>query len=252
MYYAPNNDCLTVVIDGFPSTHWQLALKERPNISSPNKQMEVTSVLGYMGDLYEHFAYEDMETVLSFNYLEDVEEYNAFKAQFYNIRRWLYEGRTMILSDEPNIYYVIKNVIIDSAINDMVEYGEFDVTMTLAPFGRIIDDNPITFATQQLNDVQLLIETTETCFPRVEFTASTGTSEFRINNTMVRFKALTVGKNYAYDSDLKVFYEIDANGNFIEQASKVQTLVFPTFENGVNLFYCKDMTNISIHPNKLR
>lgn len=250
--FLPNDDCVTVVIDGFPAYYWKLSVKDRPAITSPDKQIETTQILGHMGDFYEVFAYQDMETEISFNYLEDVEDYKAFKAQFYNIRQWLYSGKQLIISDEPNIYYIIKNVVLGEALNDMVEYGEFSATFTLAPFGRIIDDNPITFASQQLNDVQLLIETAETCFPKVEFTASTGVSEFRINDTMVRFKGLTVGKRYAYDSDLKSFYEIDANGNFIEQASKVQTLVFPTFEDGVNLFYCKDMTNITIYPNKLR
>lgn len=252
MEFLPNDDCVTIALDGFPAHYWRIAVKERPAISSPDKQTETTAILGHMGNFYEHFAYHDMQTAITFNYLEDVEDYNAFKAQFYNIRRWLYEGKKLVISDEPNIYYIVKNVTIDDALNDVVEYGEFTATFTLAPFGRVIDDNPITFATQQLNDVSLLIETMQTCFPKVEFTASTGASEFRINDTMVRFKSLTVGKRYAYDSDLKTFYEIDANGNFLERASLVQTLLFPTFTNGVNLFYCKDMTNIKIYPNKLR
>lgn len=250
--FLPNEDCVLAVIDNIPSNYFKLALTQRPNIPTPNKQMEVTDILGRMGSFYEHFAYKDMEITLDFNYLEDVVDYKAFKQQFYNIRAWLLKGKQLILSDEPNIYYVIKNVVLGDADNEIVEYGEFSASLTLAPFGRIIDNNPIHFASQQLNDVSLLIETVETAFPKVEFTASTGTSEFRINDTMVRFKSLTVGSRYAYDSDLHSFYNIDSNGNYVEKANLVQTLIFPTFEDGINLFYCKDMTNIDIYTNILR
>lgn len=249
--FLPTEDCIAVILDDFPSYYWKLGVKDRPAIPTPERQTIVTSVMGRLGEYRENFSFNDMKYTLAFTYLEDVLDYKAFKAQFYAIRKWLLEGQRLTFSDEPDLYYIVKGVEIGDALNDLVEYGEFEVTLTLAPFGRVYDDQPITIATPTTGDIEILVETLENAYPLISFVATSATPELRINTTMIRFTGLTVNTTYYLDCELQVFYRKETAGN-VEMALNMQSLTYPEFTDGVNLFYAKAMKDIKIYRNCMR
>ena len=100
-------DCIHSIIDGFPDYLHKLALAERPTIPSPKRQRVETSVLGRLGGLVQDYSFEDMSFTLHYNYLEDVEDHQAFKQSFYIMRHWLNYAKKLEFSDDPNVYYII-------------------------------------------------------------------------------------------------------------------------------------------------
>lgn len=251
--FLPTDDCITMILDGVPAFYWRLGLAERPHIPTPERQGVVTEIMGRLGQYREHFSFNDMDIEVKMNYLEDVVDFNSFKTQFYTIRKWLLEGKRLSFSDEPHIYYLVKAVAIGDALNDMVEYGEFDVKLTVAPFGRVYEDSPIQMKNSPTTDTPFLVETLENSYPLIEFRPTSSTPEFRINDTLIRFVDLSVTKTYYLDSELKVFYYVDdATGSYVEEALKMRSLMFPTLNDGVNLWYSKDMEKIKIYRNMLR
>ncbi|MBO0450751.1 hypothetical protein [Candidatus Enterococcus murrayae] len=152
------NDFITVYIDYVPSVFWRICLTERPEMPVPNQKYINEEVLGKNGAFYSKYAFKDMDVTLTFNYLEEVTDFKAFKAQMPYIRKWLADGTRLEFSDEPNAYYLIRQVEFKGNItNDMIEYGEFDVNLTLAPFARI-NEQPIEMP-RKLIGTQYLVNT---------------------------------------------------------------------------------------------
>lgn len=250
--FLPNEDCVALILDDIPSYYWRIGVADRPNVPTPERQAMTTSVLGRLGEYREYFSFNDMELTITLNYLEDVEDFKAFKAQFYSVRKWLLDGQRLSFSDEPDVYYIVKGVSVGDATNDVIEYGEFDVTFTLAPFARVYEDEPIRLATSATGDVPILVETIENSYPLIVFTATVTNPEFRINDFgVIRFTGLTVNTVYYFDCELQVFYRKESTGN-VEMALNVQTIVYPEFTDGVNQFYSKGMKNIEIYRNAMR
>ena len=219
MFYTMEpNDFITVTIDNFPSDHWRICLMERPNIPTPKRQIQVDDVLGRLGSFYTKFGYEDMDVQLTFNYLEDVIDFKSWKQQMPHVRRWLAEGKILEFSDEPNTYYHIRKVLITSDIaNDMVEYGEFTVTMTLAPFGRVVEPEPVTMLKSPVTSMfsgTMFNASVETSYPRIELIVDSGLWNLTVTNAETKEKYAfqsrhsdTNVRKYVIDSERKVFYK---------------------------------------------
>ncbi|TKM04822.1 phage tail protein, partial [Enterococcus faecium] len=77
-----------------------------------------------LGGLVQDYSFEDMSITLHYNYLEDVEDHQAFKQSFYIMRHWLNYAKKLEFYDDPNVYYVIQTNDIWDAENDIVESGE--------------------------------------------------------------------------------------------------------------------------------
>lgn len=243
-------DCVSVTIDGFPDYLHKLSLAERPAIPSPEKQVDVTTVKGRLGALYQHYSYDDVDFKMTFNYLEDVQDYQAFKEKFYIIRQWLYNGTWLQFSDEPNIEYKIMNVSIDDADNEIMEWGSFDVSLTLAPFGRVVEDVPITV--ENNNEFTLLNNSLQPSYPKLIITPTKDVCGFVLNDKRFDFTGLTIGKETIIDSQLMLTYEIQADGDMLDKSSNMQTLEYPVLKLDVNNFYLINISKIKIFRNAMR
>lgn len=244
-----NSDCIEVFIDSFPASFYRISLVDRPNFPIPKRQHESETVLGRLGALHQHYSYEDMEIDLIFNYLEDVTDFKSFKQQMSNIRHWLLEGKKLELSDEPDVYYEIKHAEIDNVLNDIIEYGEFTVKLTLAPFGRVYEDNPITLPVKSNKvDTSIYNDSIENSFPIIVVTGS-GNVMLRINNTTFTLTGVT-GTIYI-DSQLKIVYEL-LNGVPKEVSQKALSYEFPELLPEINQIYAENVTELKIYRNMMR
>lgn len=227
---SPKDDSIIVDIDGFPSSHWRICLSERPPIPTPKRQVQIDSVLGKLGGFYTKFGWEDMDVKLTFNFLEDVVEFKSFKQQIPHIRTWLENGKIMQFSDEPETYFIMRNVVFSGDIgNDMVEYGEFDVTVTLAPFGRVVEETPVNIMNGKSSistpySIMTFNASTETSYPRFVFETTDAAMDLSIRNVLtgdtnrIRISrqansGVPAGRaTYVIDCELKLVYWLDTDG----------------------------------------
>ncbi|EOX2716092.1 phage tail protein [Enterococcus faecium] len=243
-------DCIHSIIDGFPDYLHKLALAERPTIPSPKRQRVETSVLGRLGGLVQDYSFEDMSFTLHYNYLEDVEDHQAFKQSFYIMRHWLNYAKKLEFSDDPNVYYVIQTIDIGDAENDIVEGGEFDVNITAKPFARVQEDVPITV--DKPRSFSLLNNSLEESFPKIIITPSATSCQFILNDYVFSFEGLVVGTDIVIDSDLMLCYEEQSDGDILDRSNKMKTMQYPTLQVDINHFNCTGLSKIQIYRNGLR
>ncbi|MDP8591566.1 phage tail protein, partial [Enterococcus lactis] len=184
------------------------------------------------------------------NYLEDVEDHQAFKQSFYIMRHWLNYAKKLEFSDDPNVYYVIQTIDIGDAENDIVEWGEFDVNITAKPFARVQEDVPITVDKPQ--SFSLLNNSLEESFPKIIITPSATSCQFILNDYVFNFEGLVVGTDIVIDSDLMLCYEEQSDGDILDRSNKMKTMQYPTLQVDINHFNCTGLSKIQIYRNGLR
>jgi phage-related protein len=243
-------DCINSIIDGFPDYLHKLALAERPAIPSPKRQRVETSVLGRLGGLVQDYSFEDMSFTLQYNYLEEVEDYQAFKQSFYIMRHWLNYAKKLEFSDDPNVYYVVQSIDISDAENDIIEWGKFDVNVTVKPFARVQEDLPITV--NDPGEFDLLNNSLEKSFPKIIITPSATTCQFILNDYAFSFEDLVVDADVVIDSELMLCYEEQSDGDILDRSNKMKTMQYPTLQVDVNHFSCTGLSKIQIYRNGLR
>ncbi|NEY20498.1 phage tail protein [Bacillus ginsengihumi] len=107
-----------------------LSVSERPEIPTPEQDIEHIEVRGRNGSLTKKYAFKDIEYKITFDFLESA----SFKQAFRQAKQVIFNAKKLSFEDDPGIYYKIKSVVIDDATNDILEYGQFTVTFTLDPF----------------------------------------------------------------------------------------------------------------------
>lgn len=242
----------TVIIDGVPAWQYRLCLAERPHIPVPERDIESQEVLGRMGDYYDKYEFNDMEITLTFNYLEDIQDYKPFKEEFPFIRKWLERGEKLQFGDLADVYYLIQKVHFKSdVVNDMIEYGEFDVTLTLSPFGRF-EEQWITIPASpfpNLYELEIYNASTEKSYPLFRVTVTNTDGSFYINTNAGGTASSRA--NYPYEVEvtnryaLARTYEIDcfkqtvaldlgSEGKQLTANYLLKRGGFPRLESGVN------------------
>lgn len=274
---SPTDDSIIVDIDGFPSSHWRICLSERPPIPTPKRQVQIDDVLGKLGSFYTKFGWEDMTAKLTFNFLEDIVDFKSFKQQIPHIRTWLENGKIMQFSDEPDVYYIMRNIVINGDINnEMVEYGEFTVDVTLAPFGRVVEETPVDLtkgagSVKTPYSVMTFNASSETSYPRFEFDISDPNLTLSVRNvstdeyhTFSIIRTSTSGvptgaHTYGIDCESKVFYWLDTDGtkNMLTNYSTSDTFPFLTVgENQISVTsrdsFEPYLVNFKMYRNMLR
>lgn len=244
-----NTDRIEVYIDSFPASFYKICLAERPNFPIPQRQHEAVEVLGRLGSLHQHFSYDDMQVEFTFNYLEDVLDFKSFKQQMSNIRHWLNEGTRLELSDEPELYYEMKHVVFGDVLNDMIEYGEFTVTITLSPFGRVHEDAPLTLtATSGQINTTIYNDSIEDSYPLIIVTGS-GSVTLTVNST--RFELTSVTNPLYIDSQKMLVYEM-LNNVPRETPQKALAYVYPILVPEINTISATGVTKLEIYRNMMR
>jgi len=108
----------------------QLSLSERPPIPTPEQDVEHKEIRGRHGSLTRKYGFKDISYPLTFDFLDDV----PFKQVFRKAKMSFFNAKKLSFEDDPGIYYKIKSIQIDDALNDIEEYGQFTANFVLDPF----------------------------------------------------------------------------------------------------------------------
>ena len=243
-------DHIEVVINYESCFDYDLCVIGRPLIPSPKPKFEKFDVYGTSGSYYDIYGYEDIEYVLTFNYLEEIQDKGSFKTNFRQIKRWLFNGSRLEFSDESDVYYVIKKVEISDAENDIIEYGKFEVSFTLAPFAYVIENSPLIFNMSGDGiDASFDNISSINSNPVIVLHGSGSASVF-LNEKRLDF--VEIIDTIVIDCDLKITYK-SANGVNINQAEKQSSSDYFQLIPGINKLVVtgKNITQVDVWRNAL-
>lgn len=213
-----------IYLDNIPSNDYNLCLTDRLKIPTAKRVVETKNTKGSRhGDRYNKYGYEDVVLTATYNYLEDD---RTFKDAFSSIKQWLFNASVLRLSDENGAYHRVKNVEVDDAINEIEEYGEFDVKFTLDPFSYLPESKQtLTKPGSVFNLGNIESE------PYIKI-VGTGDITLSINNEQFVFKGV---KDFIeLDSEVMNAYK-EVNGTVQNANNLMNTPYFPIFEIGENL-----------------
>lgn len=212
-----------IILNGVPGHNLDLCLVERPKIPTAKRVVETKNTKGSRhGDRYNKYGYSDVTLEVTFNYLEDDE---TFKDAFPRIKEWLLKASELYFSDEGGSYRRVKNVEIEDAVNEIEEYGEFEVKFILDPFSYIPDLKQ----TLEIAGSVFNLGTAES-EPYIKIYGN-GDINLSVNNEQFVFKGI---KDFIeLDSEaMNAYKEVDG---VVQNANQLMnTPYFPMFEVGEN------------------
>lgn len=245
------NDIIEAIIDNISCQSYRLCVVGRPPVPSPKIKFQEINVMGRNGSYYEKHGYEDIEYQLTFNYLEEP-EIGTFKLQMRKIRHWLYMASRLELSDEPDVYYEVKKVEIGDAENDIVEFGFFEVKFTLAPFAKIIENDPLEYEKGSSNlEITFDNRSIVNSEPKIVLYGSGDCSLYINGGEPIKFT--NIEGSITIDSELKLTYKTDSNGVYMNQSSKQSSNAYPELISGDNtlILIGNSISNVEIWRNAL-
>lgn len=215
------------------TTDLLLCVVGRPDIPSPEMDYEVINVRGRRGSVYRKYEYNDIAFSVTFNYLEDLSDRQTFKKSMWRIRKVIQHAKELRFSDVPDVYYLVRQVHIQDAKNDIEEYGEFTVNFTCYPFGFVAEDFPIVFkATNNAIATSFNVETFEDCEPVITIIGN-GDINMVLNSKVYTFK--NVEGQITIDSFRKIAYKQAGGGIPLNHNNKMLTPYFPKLVDGENV-----------------
>lgn len=130
---------MEVLFDSVSIKTLGLSLTHRPEIPTAERRIEYINVEGRDGPLVRKMEYKDVNLLLTFSFLDKVN----VRQKVREIRAWLLNKSKLSFSDDVGIYRIIKDIRVESVINDIDVYGRVMIDITLDPF-EYIEAAPIT------------------------------------------------------------------------------------------------------------
>lgn len=222
---------MKVLFDGVSIKEIGLSLTERPEIPTAEQEVEYIEVEGRDSSLVRKLDYKDVTQPFTFSFIDKVN----VRQKVREIRAWLSDKKKLSLSDDPGIFRLIKNVVIESTINDIISYGQMTIIITFDPF-EYIDIEPITMTT-----LGNLINP-GTYFSQPKITVyGTGKLSITINGQQVILNS--VDGHITLDCNLQEAHKSGASLNNFMVGK------FPRFEVGTNtIAWTGPVTKVEIEP----
>lgn len=121
---------LEILHDDISVSDYHLSPTERPDIPTPEQEVESIVVEGRHGSLTRLGEFKDIPFSIEYNLLEN----SNIKSLLRNIRGYFFGKKRLRFSDDPNFYYRIKSLKISDTNNQIEEYGLFKVDYICDPF----------------------------------------------------------------------------------------------------------------------
>ena len=115
-----------------------LHVKTRPNISVPERNIEITEDKTLNTSLTRDYGtYKDIDIEIEYNFI-DREDFNSKAIQ---LRRWIYncKNKILVLSDSVDYYRKVKKVTIDTITRSKKYLGSFKLTFRCDPNLYLVD-----------------------------------------------------------------------------------------------------------------
>lgn len=128
---------LITKLDDVDTREFDVYQRERVIVPTPIQDTEHIEIKGRHSSLTKKLGFKDVELPIDFYFYENTsfkKAYRIAKMQFFN-------AKTLKFSDDDSVFYKIKSITIEDALNDVLEIGEFTVNFRLDPFQYEVADS---------------------------------------------------------------------------------------------------------------
>ncbi|GGN59300.1 phage tail protein [Oceanobacillus indicireducens] len=222
-------------LDGEDTRKFDVYQRERVVVPTPEQETEHIEIKGRHSSLTKKGAFKDIELPIEFFFYENT----SFKAAFRIAKMKFFNAKTLGFNDDESVFYKIKSVKIDDAINDVLEMGEFTVIFRLDPFQYEIADSSRTITGRTtLNNPGYESQ------PIIIATVA-GTGKIYINDQVITIQ--DVNGTIIIDSELMNAYR--NNNGIITNLNNHMIGDFPVLGHGSNVInFDGDIESLEINP----
>ena len=226
----------TVKLNDIDIAEYGLYLASIPTVPTPEQDIEYVEIRGRHGSLTKKYGFKDIPYQLEFFFFDDL----PFKQAFRQAKTMLFSAKTMIITDDPTVYYKIKSLSIETAENDIINYGRFIVNITLDPFQYEVN-NPTEIITSRttINNPGYEAEPVMTAH-------CNGTGNIYINDQEITIQ--NINGTITIDSEMQNAYRV--SGGYVTNLNKHMIGKFPILEHGSNVIsFDGDISKIELIKN---
>lgn len=232
-----NKDSYVTKINGVDTRVYDIYQRERIDIPSPEQDVEHVEIRGRHGTLTKKNGFKDILLHVEFIFYE---KGKSFKKAFNSFKLLVMNAKTLTVNNEEDLYYKVKFVEIEDAINVRNDVGEFTVNFTLDPF-QYEADNPTEIITSRttINNPGYEAEPVMTAH-------CNGTGNIYINDQEITIQ--NVNGTITIDSEMQNAYRI-ADG-YVTNLNSHMIGRFPVLEHGQNtISFDGDISKIELIKN---
>lgn len=174
-------------------------IRQRPNISVPQEEVEKFRVAGRDGILTGRRYRPPMDIYIPMNFRVYKEFEERWADRFRDLRRWLCGSGELIQSDDQNYFLKVLNVQIEESERIIKKYGRFTAHFTCDPYFYRIDGRN----EYSITDERILYNRFDESHPSYVFTGSSGTRTLTVNGHEV---SITINGKTIVDTDRMITY----------------------------------------------
>lgn len=213
---------LITKLDGIDIREYDMYQRERVVIPTAEQDIQTITIKGRNGELTKKYGYKNIPFSMSFIYFEKGE---SFKKAFRRFKAKFMDSQTLIVNGDDEVFYKIKSMNIEDAINDRDDIGEFTINFTLDPFQYEISNEPIA-----INDRTIIKNDGYETLPIITAQVA-GTGRIYINDQEIVIR--NINGTITIDSEMMNAYR-DYNG-VITNLNNHMVGDFPILEHGDNV-----------------
>lgn len=214
-----------------------VSVVSRPTIPIPKREHETIKVEGRDGELHrDKGTYEDIEIKINFNFVS--KNADIWAQDLRKVKKWLYSGKDerLILSDDPEYYYKVKQAVMSDSERKVRRIGNFDISFTCEPYMYRIDGQEEKQVTEYLYNPYMKTQPVYEIYGNGEIT-------LQVNGNQVKAK---VSGQLNIDTKLGICYNA---ANEISNASLTGEYEGLYLEEGDNTFNYTKGFRVVIIPN---
>lgn len=221
-----------ILLDDVSNKTLGISLVSRPEIPSAEQIVEYIEVDGRHGSLTKKGSYKNITIPMEFSFM-GIQK--TVKQMLREVKGWVLNKENLVFSDDPNFYYEVKNIVVNSTVNDVDIYGRVAIDFVCSPFQYQIT-TPIT-----LNEAAVLVNSgTIEAEPLIKV-FGLGDVTVTVNGQM--FKLNGMADYISVDCELKEAHrnKTSRNSNMVGE--------FPVFIPGQNtISFSSNVTKLVIEP----
>lgn len=174
-------------------------VRQRPNITLPQEEVEQFRVAGRDGVLTGNRYLPPMELYIPMNFRSSSGDGETWAERFRDIRRWLTGSGELIQSDDDEYYLKVLNAQIEESERIIKRYGWFTAHFTCDPYFYRIDGKE----EYSITNPKILDNEYDTSHPIYVFIGSSGTRTLTVNGNAV---SVVVNGETMLDTDRMITY----------------------------------------------
>lgn len=232
---AIRRSSISTYLDNVDTREYDIIQRERVVVPTPVQETEHVEIKGRHSSLTKKAGFKDVELPVDFYFYENT----SFKKAYRIAKMKFFNARTLKFSDDDSVFYNIKSIVIEDALNDVLELGEFTVLFRLAPFQYEVADS-----TKLITKRTALENEGYESEPIITAHAE-GTGKIYINDQEITIK--DVNGSIIIDSELMNAYRND--GGIITNLNDHMIGDFPILKHGDNVIeFDGDITELEVDP----